>query len=114
MPGINGIEVLKAGQSVAPDTVFIILTGYGTLESAIAGIRHGAHDYLLKPSSASEIANAIEAGIAERRRRDDGNDPVDLLQRALETLQASGQGQKASVSPTDQRFIQVPGLLIDL
>jgi DNA-binding response OmpR family regulator len=114
MPGIGGTEVLETAQSVAPDTVFIILTGYGTLESAIAGIRHGAHDYLLKPSSTSEIASAVKAGLAECQRRRNRNDPVDLLQRALSTLQESRPLPKQPPTPSGERFLQAPGILIDL
>lgn len=55
MPGMDGTEVLKAARELAPDTVFIILTGHGTLDSAIASIRHGAFDYLLKPQDRKSV-----------------------------------------------------------
>jgi len=69
MPGMDGLEVLKTARPLSPDTVFIILTAYGTLESAITAIRHGAFDYLLKPSSVKDIVHAVKAGLAERQRQ---------------------------------------------
>ena len=111
MPGMDGTEVLKAARPLAPDTVFIILTAYGTLESAIVAIRHGAFDYLLKPSPIGEIVRAVEAGLAERRRRLGQEDPVTLLERALVGLKAAAR-QPESPPPTD-RFLQAPGLTVD-
>jgi len=88
MPGMDGTEVLKAARELAPDTVFIILTGHGTLDSAIASIRHGAFDYLLKPHSIQTIVSAVEAGLAERQRRMH-EDPVTLLEQALAGLKGA-------------------------
>ncbi len=49
MPRRDGVEVLRAAKARNPETEVIILTGHATLESAIAALREGAHDYLLKP-----------------------------------------------------------------
>ena len=111
MPGMDGTEVLKAARPLAPDTVFIILTAYGTLDSAIVAIRYGAFDYLLKPSPMGEIVRAVEAGLTERRRRLGEEDPVALLERALAGLRAVTQQAKASPAP--ERFLQAPGLTVD-
>lgn len=111
MPGMDGSEVLKAARPLAPDTVFIILTAYGTLDSAIVGIRYGAFDYLLKPSPVKEIVRAVEAGLAERRRRVNGEEPVALLERALDSLKAAAERQPAT--PPAERFLQAPDLTVD-
>jgi DNA-binding NtrC family response regulator len=60
MPDMDGTEVLKAARPAAPNTVFILLTAHGTLDSAIVAIRHGAFDYLVKPSPVQEIVRAVE------------------------------------------------------
>lgn len=109
MPGMDGVEVLKAARSMAPDTVFIILTAYGTLDSAIAGIRHGAFDYLLKPSPVKEIVRAVEAGLAERRLRCE--EPVALLERALANLKAAAQ--QSETAPSTKRFLQALDITVD-
>jgi len=49
MPGKDGIEVLKASRNKNPDTLVIIITGFGTLETAIEAIKLGAYDYITKP-----------------------------------------------------------------
>ena len=111
MPGMDGTEVLKAARSLAPDTVFIILTAYGTLDSAIVGIRHGAFDYLLKPSPVSEIIRAVEAGLTERQRRLQSGDPVRLLEQALANLKATAS--QPEPPPPIERFLQAQGITVD-
>jgi len=88
MPGMGGIEVLEAAGPQVPETVFIILTAHGTLDTAIAALRQGAFDYLLKPSPVPKILRAVEAGLAERQQRRQQHDPVQLLEQALTTLKA--------------------------
>src|SRR4030042_6307741 len=66
MPGIDGLEVMKGAKRPAPDTVVIMLTAYGTLDSAIGALRHGAHDYLLKPCRVGEIVASVETGLGGR------------------------------------------------
>ena len=111
MPEMDGTEVLEAGHALAPNTVFIILTAYGTLHSAIASIRHGAFNYLLKPSSVKDIVKAIEAGLAERQRRLRNQDPVALLEWTLADIRASAQQPKTS--PTTKRFLQAADIIVD-
>jgi len=114
MPGMDGAEVLAAARPLAPDTVFIILTAYGTLESAITGIRQGAFDYLLKPSPVQEIVRVVEAGLAERQQRLRRQDPVVLLEQALSSLKTTDQ-QPEAVPPTDadERFLKTRDLTVD-
>jgi DNA-binding response OmpR family regulator len=102
MPGLDGVKVLEAARPQFPETVFIILTAHGTLDTAIAALRQGAFDYLLKPSPVPEILRAVEAGLAECRRRRQQQDPVQLLEQALVTLKEVGtvpQIQQAESRP---------------
>ena len=55
MDQIDGIDVLKKSKECNPDTMVIILTGYGDMTSAIDALRFDADDYLLKPCEAEEI-----------------------------------------------------------
>jgi DNA-binding response OmpR family regulator len=111
LPHMEGTDVLQRACRMAPDTVFVILTGYGSLDSAIVAIRHGAFDYLLKPSSTDEIARAVEAGLAERSRRLHDDEPVKLLERVLVTLRDSPQRPDAQ-APVE-RFLQVADVTVD-
>jgi YesN/AraC family two-component response regulator len=55
MENIDGIQVLKKTKSLQPETMVIILTGYGNIQSAIEALRLEADDYLLKPCESAEI-----------------------------------------------------------
>jgi len=79
--------------------------------SAIIAVRHGAFDYLLKPSPVSEIIRAVEAGLTERQQRLQSRDPVHLLEQALANLKATAS-QSESRSP-NERFLQVQGITVD-
>jgi len=64
MPGMGGIEVVRSVARLAPATRSIVLTGYGTIGSAVEAIRAGAADYLTKPFKIDEIRVAIEKLLA--------------------------------------------------
>jgi len=67
MPGMSGIETLKEIRLIAPDVMVIIITGYGTLKSAIEAIRYGVFDYIPKPFNVPEIMAIIEKSIQRRK-----------------------------------------------
>ncbi len=69
MNGISGLNVLAQLHESAPDTTAIVLTGYGTLETAVEALRHGAHDYLLKPCKPEKLRNSVRAGLEAHRAR---------------------------------------------
>ncbi len=60
MEGLDGIAVLKHAKQLNPDLPVIILTGFADLRSAIAALRLGADDYLLKPCSIEELLFRID------------------------------------------------------
>ena len=68
---MDGIDVLREVQRTSPETASIMLTGYASLESAIAALRSGAYDYLMKPSDVDELRatvnRAVERGHLRRR-----------------------------------------------
>lgn len=60
MPGLTGIELLKFIKEVSPDSLVIMMTAFGTIESAIEAMREGAFDYLTKPFSIDQIEIVLE------------------------------------------------------
>ncbi len=64
MPRIGGMEVLRQAKAMNPEVVVIIITGHGSLETAIQAIREGAYDYIKKPFKLQEMEivfnNAVE------------------------------------------------------
>jgi len=63
MPGMSGLEVLRAARESNPDVVVIIFTAYGTIETAVEAIKSGAFNYITKPFTAGELAVAVEKGL---------------------------------------------------
>jgi DNA-binding NtrC family response regulator len=66
MPGIDGMEVLKYITEHSPDSICILLTGYGTVKSAVEAIKLGAFDYLTKPVKMDEISVTIQRAFEYR------------------------------------------------
>jgi cyclic di-GMP phosphodiesterase len=71
MPGIQGTEVLKEIKRQYSETEVIVLTGYGSLKSAVESIRYGAADYLLKPFNVAEIISVINKTLHKKKLYDD-------------------------------------------
>lgn len=67
MPGISGIDTLKELRRIDEDVMLIIITGYGTLQSAIEAIRYAVFDYIPKPFNVPEIISMIDKAIQRRR-----------------------------------------------
>ena len=67
MPGISGIDTLKEIRGIDPDVMVIIITGFGTLKSAIEAIRYGVFDYIPKPFNVPEITCIIDKSIQRRK-----------------------------------------------
>ncbi|MHC5081793.1 MAG: sigma-54-dependent transcriptional regulator [Planctomycetota bacterium] len=60
MPGMTGIELLEKVKQKTPDTEVILITGFGTIESAVEAMRLGAYDYILKPFLNEKVIAQLE------------------------------------------------------
>jgi putative nucleotidyltransferase with HDIG domain len=60
MPGLSGLDLLRAVKARQPDTPVVLITGSPTVDSAVFGLRHGAYDYLAKPFSAQEVRALVQ------------------------------------------------------
>ncbi len=83
MPKLGGLDLLKAAQVVAPQTEFVIITGHGTIETAVDAMKSGAYDFIEKPFSTTTTLKVVRKAlekqnlIAENRQ----------LRRKLEEMQ---------------------------
>jgi DNA-binding NtrC family response regulator len=74
MPGMNGIELMKAARAVRPNLLSIVMTAFGTEKIAVTAMKEGAFDYLAKPFEMDELSLVIEKAVdklwmqAENRR----------------------------------------------
>jgi len=73
MPGMDGIATLKEIKRKHPLIEVIMLTGHGTTESAVEGMKLGAFDYLPKPARFEELTQKLEAA---RRRKDEQEERI--------------------------------------
>jgi two-component system response regulator HydG len=67
LPDDNGLSLLRWSKQHAPDVVFIMMTGYADIQSAVAAIKAGAYDYVSKPVKPEELLKKIEAAFAAPR-----------------------------------------------
>lgn len=69
MPGMDGLEVIQVVNQTSPDTEVILLTAYGSTETAVQALRLRIHDYLLKPALPGQIVASVKKGLARRDTR---------------------------------------------
>jgi len=68
MPRLGGVELVRALHALHPDIQLVVLTGYGSIATALEAVRAGAADYLTKPADADQIAAALLGKRAGRPR----------------------------------------------
>jgi two-component system, NtrC family, response regulator HydG len=67
MAPLDGIAVLRGALEIAPSTQVLVMTGYGTVESAVEAMQLGAHDYLTKPFQESELLMRVQRALEKRQ-----------------------------------------------
>lgn len=66
MPEKTGLDLILAAREVSPETVAIVVTAFGTTDSAISAMREGAYDYLTKPFNVDELRIVIEKALEKK------------------------------------------------
>ena len=64
--GSNGLDLIQSSLRIQPDLATIVVTGFGTLESAVEAMRHGVRDYVLKPISSRNLLAALDRALSEK------------------------------------------------
>ena len=76
MPGMDGIETLKEIKKHHPFMEVIMLTGHGSVDMGLKGMRHGAYDYVMKPFKIDDLLARIQRANERRKlRRSGGEEP---------------------------------------
>jgi two-component system response regulator AtoC len=97
MPGADGLALVKQVQASAPDVPVVVLTGQGTIASAVECLKAGASDYLLKPADPEALEVALERALAGR-----------ALRREVQYLRAAGrETEPLGASPAWRRAIEM-------
>lgn len=99
MPGATGLDVLRQVRRMTPDTAVIIMTAYGTLETALEAMRQGAFDYLTKPFQIEQMTLAVEKAYRRAQLLEENRELRRCLRdayRDAETLKALGSFKDAA------------------
>jgi len=67
MPGLSGLDLLKAARAINPETQVIVMTAYGSVETAVEAMRDGAADYVAKPLNLEELRQKILRMVEQHR-----------------------------------------------
>ena len=120
MPTMSGLELMHIVHEKWPSTVIIVLTGYGTLDSALTALRNGAHDYLLKPSTPEDIKASVSKGLSKHRQAARRQQLLGRIEASVRELTASSEGpakpvpRESEVTQAQESVLEADGLVIDL
>lgn len=114
LPGVDGLQVLDGIRRVSADTIVILITGYGSLETAVQALRKGAFDFLLKPSPVDDVLAAVRKGLSELKAGRHRKALVSQLQRTLKELMTSDGVTEVAPEPVaDDTILTVGDVRID-
>ena len=83
MPGMSGLELLKAARATCPDLEVIVLTAYGTVETAVEAMKEGAWDFITKPLRRSVIVRKVRGAMEKHSLVMENRQLRDALARAV-------------------------------
>src|SRR5690349_3760015 len=92
MPGMDGQELLKASRTIRPDVEVVLMTAYGTVETAVAAMKDGAYDFITKPLKRHSLVKAVQKALERRALVAENQD----LKARLADLGAPGGDRKST------------------
>jgi two-component system response regulator HydG len=66
MPGISGVDLLKAVKQISPETETVVMTAYGTVEAAVEAMREGAYDFITKPLKRAHVVRVVSKALEKQ------------------------------------------------
>jgi len=113
MPGMDGMQVVAAARQRQPDLAIIVLTGHGSLETAVEGLHHGVFDYLLKTTEPGQVIERVKAGLQTRAQRMRERTLLDVVGTAVQELRGTQHVNSADPGAGGERAITVGALHLD-
>ena len=101
LPGIGGMELLSAARAAQADAQVVVLTGHGSVSSAVEAMRLGAFDYLNKPVDIDELALAAERALRE----------AELRREVARLRQGAGEGARGRIVGRSPAMLRLFALL---
>lgn len=112
MPGMDGMQVVAAARERQADLAIIVLTGHGSLDTAIEALHQGIFDYLLKTTEPGQVLERVKAGLAARQQAIRQRTLLDVVGSAIQEL----RGAPSEPDPEQQsggRVLTVGALQLD-
>jgi len=94
LPGMTGLDFLQAAKRVDANLPVVIMTAYGTVESAVEAMKAGASDYVLKPFALAELVLVIRKELASHQLRQENRDLREALGKRYEYKNIIAQSDK--------------------
>ncbi len=91
MPGMDGMQVAEASRDILPDATILVLTGHGSMETAIDALRQGVFDYLLKTTDPNQVVERVKAGMIDYSRRLRQRELLETMSSAVQELRGGQQ-----------------------
>ena len=101
MPALDGLELLRATKSIAPEVEVILITGHGGIEDAVAAMKEGAYDFLTKPFKRAALQKGVEKALEKQHLLRQNR----ALRRQLED--AAPQGAIIGAAPAMRRVLDL-------
>ncbi len=99
MPDMDGIETLRRLKEIRPDMPVIMVTGHGTIETAVKTTKMGAYDFLVKPPELQHLTLVVKHGIEESRLREENATLKQSIERRYEIV-----GESAAIAKLKQQI----------
>jgi signal transduction histidine kinase/CheY-like chemotaxis protein len=107
MPGMNGIELVRAARELQPDVAVIFITGYADLSSAKDAIQQGAYDYIMKPFELTEIRTAVNNALKKRSEVSTKSSEAQLTSLSKMNTLLFSAGDAVSLVSSSLRFMMM-------
>ncbi len=101
MPGVDGQELLRAARAMRPDVEVILMTAYGTVETAVAAMKDGAYDFITKPLKRHALVKAVQKALERQALVAENRD----LKARLADLGAPGGRTIVGQAPAFRAFM---------
>ena len=101
LPGAGGLEALNQIKSRRPDAIIVVVTGYGTVQSAVQAMKNGAYDYVTKPFSLEELRLLLERVVSHLKLKTENR----VLREKIKSRQ--GFGSIVGTSPEMEKLYRI-------
>ncbi|HXY00253.1 MAG TPA: sigma-54 dependent transcriptional regulator [Candidatus Limnocylindrales bacterium] len=109
MPGTDGVELQRRMHEIDPDMLVIIMTGYASVETAVAALKNGAYDYVSKPFDPDDIAHTVHNALSHKRAQEENVRLRETVASVVRPQEIAGQSAAMvrvfeaiqTVGPTD-------------